>query len=72
MTIDGAATPPSVKIEAGGTSLTVDGTSVQAGAPGGSFVALASPAFVTWLGAVGSATSVGAPPLFAALKLKAT
>lgn len=73
ITFDGGATPPSVTVTVGGTSLVVDDTNgVQAGAPGGIFAALATPALLTWLAAVGTATGAGAPPPFAATKLKAT
>lgn len=72
ITVDGTAVPPNVKIESGGTALIVDSTGVQAGAAGGTALALAAPAFLAWLGTVGAATSAGPPPAFAALRAKAT
>lgn len=72
VTVDGTTSPPNVTVAAGGTTLTVDATGVQAGAPGGTAVALASPDLISWIAAVSGVTNVPQPASFMATLLKAT
>jgi len=74
LTIDGTTSPPSLTLAIpGGPSIVLDATNfAQIGGPGGQPIAIASPAFLAWLTAVGAATHVGAPPAVAATKARAT
>ena len=72
--LDTTVTPPVLTLSVpGGPSVVLDATNgAQVGGPGGQPLALASPAFLAWLAAIGAATSVGAPPPIAATKAKGT
>lgn len=46
----------------GGPSIEVTNTAIELGGPGALPAAVASPAFLAWLGVVGAASGAGAPP----------